>query len=66
MQSSAELPDLGKTISADTVRAGSIRAVSARALYVLGGAAGVQRLLCLFLNSLILGVGMLPEEEMWI
>lgn len=64
MQSSAEFPDLGKTISADTVRDGS--AVSACALYVLEGAAGVQRWLCLFLNSSILGVGMLPEEEMWI
>lgn len=64
MQSSAEFPDLGKAISAGTVRDGS--AVSACGFYILGGAAGMQRLLCLFLNSLILGVGMLPEEEMWI
>lgn len=34
MQSSAEFPDPGKTISADTVRDGS--AVSACALYILG------------------------------
>lgn len=59
----AEFPDLGKVIFADTVRAGSISAVSARALYNLGGAADVQTVVS---HSLILGVGMLPEEEMWI
>lgn len=64
MQGNAELSDLGKIIFTATVRDGS--AVSACALDILGGAAGVQRLLCLFLNTLILGVGMLPQEEMWI
>lgn len=63
----AEFPDLGKIIFADTVRDGSMSVVSVCALYNLGSAAGMQRLLCLFsLNSLILGVGMLPEEEMGI
>lgn len=49
MQSSAEFPDLGKTTFADTVRDGS--AVSVCALYILGGAAGVQRLLWVFFEQ---------------